>query len=88
LQFVLRTELLDCKNPKELWDFVRKRTDPRPKKAKVNVTQLSADLEARLDYPKMLPASFNSDQLVFNARMAKELRPPPDLSLDYRILGT
>jgi hypothetical protein len=33
-----------------------------------------------LNYPKVPPASFNSDQLAFNARMAKELRPPPDLS--------
>jgi hypothetical protein len=80
LQFGLRTELLDCKKPKEFWDFVRKRTDPRPEKAKVNVTQLSADFEARLNYPKVPPASFNSVQLAFNARMAKELRPPPDLS--------
>jgi hypothetical protein len=44
------------------------------------VTQLSADFEARLNYPKVPPASFNSVQLAFNARMAKELRPPPDLS--------
>jgi hypothetical protein len=80
LQFALRTELLDCMNPKEFWDFVRKCTDPRPKKAKVNVTQLSVDFEARLNYPKVPPASINSDQLAFNARMAKELRPLPDLS--------
>jgi hypothetical protein len=42
LQFGLRSDLLACKTPKEYWDFVRKRTDPRPKKAKVTVTELSA----------------------------------------------
>ncbi|KAJ7182074.1 hypothetical protein C8R46DRAFT_1027877 [Mycena filopes] len=37
LQFALRTELLACDTPKKFWDFVRKRTDPRPKPAKVTV---------------------------------------------------
>jgi hypothetical protein len=80
LQFELRSDLLACKTPKEFWDFVRKRTDPRPKKAKVTVTKLSAEFEARLNYPKVTPASFNSDQLAFHARMAKGLHPPPDSS--------
>ncbi|KAJ7609279.1 hypothetical protein DFH06DRAFT_1017199, partial [Mycena polygramma] len=80
LQFALRTELLATKNPKEFWDFVRKRTDPRPKKAKVTVTQLSDNFEARLNHPKVAPASFNADQLAFNARIAQNLRPPPDSS--------
>jgi hypothetical protein len=80
LQFGLRSDLLACKTPKEFWDFVRKRTDPRPKKAKVTVTKLLAEFEARLNYPKVTPASLNSDQLAFHARMAKGLHPPPDSS--------
>ncbi|KAJ7116279.1 hypothetical protein C8R43DRAFT_902438 [Mycena crocata] len=81
LQFALRAELLACGSPKQFWDFVRKRTDPRPKKSKVTVTELSADFEARLNFPEVTPPSFNSEQLAFNARMAKELkRPPPDTS--------
>ncbi|KAJ7150527.1 hypothetical protein C8R43DRAFT_837599, partial [Mycena crocata] len=53
----------------------------RPKKSKVTVTQLSDDFEARLNFPEVTPPSFNSEQLAFNARMAKELkRPPPDTS--------
>ncbi|KAJ6467641.1 hypothetical protein C8R47DRAFT_990337, partial [Mycena vitilis] len=80
LQFALRTELLACNSPKKFWDFVRKRTDPRPKKSKVSMTDLSADFEARLNFPKVPPASFNAEQLAFNARMAKDLRPPPDMS--------
>jgi hypothetical protein len=81
LQFGLRQELLACKEPKEFWDFVRKRTDPRPKPAKVTVEAMSADFEARLNYPQVMPASFNAEQLAFNARMNKALRdPPPDMS--------
>ncbi|KAJ6452057.1 hypothetical protein C8R45DRAFT_764413, partial [Mycena sanguinolenta] len=80
LQFALRSELLACDTPKKFWDFVRKYTDPRPKKAKVTVTELSADFEARLNYPTTVPASFNSDQLAFNARMARNLQPLPDSS--------
>ena len=80
LQFALRSELLGCKTPKEFWDFVRKRTDPRPKNAKVTVAELSVDFEARLNYPPVVPSSFNADQLAFNGKMAKDLRPPPDLS--------
>jgi hypothetical protein len=57
--------------------LVRKHTDPRPKKAKVNVTELSAEFE---NYPGVTPASFNSDQLAFNAQMVRNLHPPPDLS--------
>ncbi|KAJ6514446.1 hypothetical protein C8R47DRAFT_916337, partial [Mycena vitilis] len=33
-----------------------------------------------LNFPKVPPASFNAEQLAFNARMAKDLRPPPDMS--------
>ncbi|KAJ7448992.1 hypothetical protein FB451DRAFT_1532138 [Mycena latifolia] len=77
LQAGLREELLACESNKEFWDFVRKRTDPRPKKAKVTITQLSADFEARLNYPEVMPASFNAEQLAFNARMARELTKDP-----------
>ncbi|KAJ7606759.1 hypothetical protein DFH06DRAFT_910449, partial [Mycena polygramma] len=81
LQFRLRQELLACKEPKEFWDFVRKRTDPRPKPAKVSIDALSTDFEARLNYPQVTPASFDADQLAFNARMNRELKsPPPDAS--------
>ncbi|KAJ7620500.1 hypothetical protein DFH06DRAFT_1010736, partial [Mycena polygramma] len=81
LQFRLRKELLACKEPKEFWDFVRKRTDPRPRPAKVSIEALSADFEARLNYPQVTPSSFNAEQLAFNARMNRELkRPPPDAS--------
>jgi hypothetical protein len=73
LQSALRKELLTCENNKEFWDFVRKRTDPRPKKPKVTVTELSVDFEARLNYPEVTPKSFNKEQLEFNARMAREL---------------
>jgi hypothetical protein len=44
------------------------------------VTELSAEFEACLNYPKVTPASFNSDQLAFHARIAKSLHPPPDSS--------
>ncbi|KAJ6462371.1 hypothetical protein C8R47DRAFT_1026956, partial [Mycena vitilis] len=44
------------------------------------MTQLSDDFEARLNPPKVAPASFNADQLAFNARIAQNLRPPPDSS--------
>jgi hypothetical protein len=80
LQFALRTELLACNSAKKFWDFVPKRTDPRPKKAKVTVKDSSVDFEARLNFPKVPPASFNTDQLAFNARMSKNLPPPPDSS--------
>ncbi|KAJ7766155.1 hypothetical protein B0H16DRAFT_1243075, partial [Mycena metata] len=73
LQAGLRKQLLECTNNKEFWDFVRKRTDPRPKKSKVTVTQLATDFEARLNYPKVSPSSFNDDLLKFNARMARDL---------------
>ncbi|KAJ7089981.1 hypothetical protein C8R44DRAFT_751230 [Mycena epipterygia] len=52
LQAGLRKELLDCKSNKEFWDFVRKRTDLRPKKSKVSLQDLSDDFEARLNYPR------------------------------------
>ncbi|KAJ7111243.1 hypothetical protein C8R44DRAFT_933374 [Mycena epipterygia] len=81
LQFGLRQELLACKQPKDFGDFVRKRTDPRPKPAKVSVEALSANFDARLNYAQVTPDSFNSEQLAFNARMNKELKhPPPDTS--------
>ncbi|KAJ7161637.1 hypothetical protein C8R46DRAFT_1283929 [Mycena filopes] len=51
LQFALRQELLACKEPKEFWDFVRKRTDPRPKPAKVSLEDLSSNFKARLNHP-------------------------------------
>jgi hypothetical protein len=35
LQSGLRAELMACKDIKEFWDFVRKRTDLRPRKEKV-----------------------------------------------------
>jgi hypothetical protein len=76
LQFGLRQELLACNEPKEFWDFVRKRTDPRPKPAKVTVEAISADFEARLNHPQIMPASFNAEQLAFNARMNKALEIP------------
>jgi hypothetical protein len=53
---------------------------PGQKKAKVTVTELSADFEARLIYPTAAPASFNSDQLAFNAGMTRNSQPPPDSS--------
>ena len=60
---------------------MRKRTDPRPKKSQVTVTQLSADFEVRSNYPQVTPPSFNAEQLAFNAEMAKKLKnPPPDTS--------
>jgi ribonuclease HI len=74
LQFGLRKELLSCKEPKEFWDWVRKRTDPRPKLAKVSVQALSDEFETRLNYPAVMPASFNAEQLAFNARMNKQLK--------------
>jgi hypothetical protein len=66
LQSGLRAELLACKNIKEFWDFVRLRTDARPKKAKVSLDALARDFEERLNYPETQPATFNSDQLTFN----------------------
>jgi uncharacterized protein YecE (DUF72 family) len=77
LQAGLRKQLLACENNKEFWDFVRKRTDPRPKKSKVTVTQLSTDFESRLNHPESTPTSFNAEELAFNARMAKELTQNP-----------
>ncbi|KAJ6603333.1 hypothetical protein DFH09DRAFT_899117 [Mycena vulgaris] len=77
LQSSRRTELLACKDIKEFWDFVRKRTDLRPKKAKVTLSELSKDFKDRLNYPAVPPASFNADQLALNARMARELAPEP-----------
>jgi hypothetical protein len=73
LQSGLRNELMDCKNIKEFWDFVRKRTDLRPKKAKVFLNNLSNDFKDRLNYPAIQPATFNAEQLAFNARMARDL---------------
>jgi broad specificity phosphatase PhoE len=69
----LRKELLACKDHKEFWDFVRQRTDPWPKKAKVSLQDLSDDFEVWLNYPAVAPPSFNIDQLTFNKRMADEL---------------
>ncbi|KAJ7149464.1 hypothetical protein C8R43DRAFT_835786, partial [Mycena crocata] len=81
LQFALRSELLACESPREFWDFVRKRTDPRQRKSKVTVEELSKDFEARLNFPQVTPRSFNAEQLAFNARMANELKDPrPDSS--------
>jgi hypothetical protein len=78
LQLALRTELLACQDHKAFWDFVRKHTDARPKKSKVSLADLSAD---RLNCPPAVPASLNSDQLEFNARMARELAyEPADIS--------
>ncbi|KAJ6533557.1 hypothetical protein B0H19DRAFT_1080974 [Mycena capillaripes] len=62
---------------KEFWDFVRKRTDPRPKKSKVALKDLADNFKDRLNYPAVQPVTFNSDQLAFNARMARELEPEP-----------
>ncbi|KAJ6537551.1 hypothetical protein DFH09DRAFT_837199, partial [Mycena vulgaris] len=73
----LRTELLACKDIKEFWNFVRKRTDLQPKKAKVSLANLSVDFKDRLNYPESPPTSFNADQLAFNARMARELNAEP-----------
>ncbi|KAJ6455306.1 hypothetical protein C8R47DRAFT_924557, partial [Mycena vitilis] len=77
LQAKLRKELLDCKDHKEFWNFVRKRTDPRPQKSKVPLQRLSDDFEARLNYPAVIPTTFNADQLAFNKRIADDLRQPP-----------
>ncbi|KAJ7124033.1 hypothetical protein C8R43DRAFT_899289 [Mycena crocata] len=77
LQYALRQDLLACKEPKEFWDFVRKRTDPRPRPAKVSVSALSNDFETRLNHPRITPSSFNAEQLVFNVRMDKELKQAP-----------
>jgi hypothetical protein len=74
----LGKQLLACENNEEFWDFVRKRTDPRPpKKLKVTVTQLSDNFEERLNYPEISPSSFNSDFLEFHARVARELTSGP-----------
>ncbi|KAJ7127264.1 hypothetical protein C8R43DRAFT_897521, partial [Mycena crocata] len=71
-----------CKDHKSFWDFVRRHTDARRKKAKVTLQQLSTDFESRLNYPATTPRSFNSDQLEFNARMARKLtHEPMDTSL-------
>ncbi|KAJ7020840.1 hypothetical protein C8F04DRAFT_973593, partial [Mycena alexandri] len=75
LQAGLRKELLGCKTHKEFWDFVRKRTDARPRKAKVPLEGLSSNFKARLNYPAVVPPTFNAEQLAFNKRMAEELRP-------------
>jgi hypothetical protein len=81
LQSGLQVELLACKTIKEFWDFVRKRTDARPKKAKVSLNALARDFKERLNYPEIQPANFNSNQLAFNARMARELATElPDAS--------
>jgi hypothetical protein len=77
LQAGLHKELLACKDHKEFWEFVRKRTDPRPKRAKVSLQDLSDDFEARLNYPAVAPVSFNADQQAFNKQMADEPRQPP-----------
>jgi alkylhydroperoxidase/carboxymuconolactone decarboxylase family protein YurZ len=45
------------------------------------VDALSKDFEARLNYPQVTPASFNSEQLAFNASMNRKLKAPlPDMS--------
>ncbi|KAJ7037004.1 hypothetical protein C8F04DRAFT_953356, partial [Mycena alexandri] len=75
LQAGLRKELLGCKTHKEFWDFVRKRTDVRPRKAKVPLEGLFSNFKARLNYPAVVPPTFNAEQLAFNKRMAEELRP-------------
>ncbi|KAJ7153959.1 hypothetical protein C8R43DRAFT_818999, partial [Mycena crocata] len=77
LQLGLRAELLACKDHKSFWDFVRKHTDARPKKSKVSLNDLSNNFEARLNHPKTTPATFNTDQLEFNARMARDLENEP-----------
>jgi hypothetical protein len=77
LQLIHRKELAACKTEYETWQFIRKRTDPRPKPAKVTVQALSDDFETRLNYPAVIPASFNSEQLAFNARMSAQLTPTP-----------
>jgi hypothetical protein len=57
------------------------RTDARPKKAKVSLDALARNFEEQLNYPETQPATFNSDQLAFNARMARELATElPDTS--------
>ncbi|KAJ7688064.1 hypothetical protein B0H17DRAFT_1203256 [Mycena rosella] len=84
LQAGLRKELLECQDNKEIWDFVRKRSDPRPKKAKVALEDLSADFECRLHYPTVTPSSFNAEQLAFNKCMAEELRENPVLDTSPR----
>ncbi|KAJ7032921.1 hypothetical protein C8F04DRAFT_958347, partial [Mycena alexandri] len=73
LQAGLQKELLACQDHKAFWDFVREHTDARPKKSKVSLTGLAKDFEARLNHPAKTPATFNSEQLAFNARMAREL---------------
>ncbi|KAJ7155021.1 hypothetical protein C8R46DRAFT_831490, partial [Mycena filopes] len=75
LQSGLRNELLGCKTHKDFWDFVRKRTDARPRKSKVSLQDLSDNFETRLNYPPVVPATFNMDHLAFNKRMAAELLP-------------
>ncbi|KAJ7849285.1 hypothetical protein B0H13DRAFT_2361305 [Mycena leptocephala] len=88
LQSGLRAELLECKNIKEFWDFVRKRTDLRPKKAKVSLNALARDFEDRLKYHAVQPATFNSDQLAFNARMAIEIATEPPYTSPQHGLDT
>ncbi|KAJ6550089.1 hypothetical protein B0H19DRAFT_1073974 [Mycena capillaripes] len=43
LQSGLQAELLGGENIKEFWDFLRQRTDLRPKKAKVSLNALARD---------------------------------------------
>jgi hypothetical protein len=51
------------------------------KKAKISLDALARDFEERLNYPETQPATFNSDQLAFNAQMARELATElPDTS--------
>ncbi|KAJ6513555.1 hypothetical protein C8R47DRAFT_916329, partial [Mycena vitilis] len=49
----------------------------RPQKSKVPLQRLSDDFEARLNYPAVIPTTFNADQLAFNKRIADDLRQPP-----------
>ncbi|KAJ6548910.1 hypothetical protein B0H19DRAFT_889830, partial [Mycena capillaripes] len=49
----------------------------RPNPAKVSLEDLSSNFAARLNHPQVTPASFNSDQLAFNARMDRDFKCSP-----------
>ncbi|KAJ7609712.1 hypothetical protein DFH06DRAFT_1346189 [Mycena polygramma] len=56
------------------------RAQPAPQKNESVCNGFVGGLDARLNFPKVPPDSFNAEQLAFNVRMAKDLCPPPDMS--------
>ncbi|KAK7017841.1 hypothetical protein R3P38DRAFT_3201499 [Favolaschia claudopus] len=87
LRRALRTEVLARKDQKGFWNFVRNDTDPRTRKAKVSLTELSAVFE-RLDFPATMPESCNSYGVAFNSHMARELATAVAFKFDSGVLYT